>query len=84
MQCVQKQVVHIYRECVAIDKLQGAHVTKLYKCTKVVNNKCTQNSGDKDIVAVRFDYAFKKPINKKKSSQWILNTAYLSEYSNCQ
>ena len=68
---------HTYRDCVAVGKLGG--VTKLQKCTAVANNVCTAHGPDLDIAATRFDYAF-----KKVSSQWILNTAYPSEYSDCR
>ena len=67
-----------YRECVAVGKLGG--VTEFQKCTEVENNVCTEHGPDLDIAAARFDYAFKKVGSK---SQWILNTAYPSEYSDC-
>ena len=67
------------RECVSVGKLGG--VTQLYKCTKVENNVCTAHSEARDVAAARFDYAFKKVGTK---SQWILNTAYPSEYSDCR
>ena len=67
-----------YRDCVPKAKLGG--VTQLYKCTKVVNNECTEHDGPFDVVAARFDYAFKKVGSK---SQWIVNTAWPSQTSNC-
>lgn len=74
-----------YQECVPIGRLANAHVTKMYKCTDVQSNVCVSNDGDRDIVAVRFSYAFKTVGKKKgKKSQWILNTAYPSENDNCQ
>ena len=68
-----------YRECVAVGKLGG--VTKLQKCTAVANNVCTAHGPDLHVAAARFDYAFKKVGSK---SQWILNTAYPSEYPDCR
>ena len=68
-----------YRDCVAVGKLGG--VTEFQKCTEVENNRCTAHGPDLDIAAARFDYAFKKVGSK---SQWILNTAYPSEYPDCR
>lgn len=74
-----------YQECVPIGNLATARVTKMYKCTAVQSNVCVSNDGDRDIVAVRFSYAFKTVgSRKKKKSQWILNTAYPSENGNCE
>ena len=79
------KITDTYQECVPIGRLASAHVTKMYKCTEVQSNVCVDNDGDRDIVAVRFSYAFKKVGKKKaKKSQWILNTAYPSEYGNCE
>ena len=78
-----------YHDCVPIEKLASAGVTHFYKCETVAGNVCKKLYKKQLIVAVRFDYVFKKPGGKKAKSksksngQWIVNTAYPTDNNKC-
>ena len=76
-----------YHDCVPIEKLASAGVTHFKKCKTVAGNECKELYKQQRIVAVRFDYVFKKPGGKKAKAkskgQWIVNTAFPADNKQC-